>query len=164
MAKWVQISSFCAALLFSTGLAAGDVVGSLLKDSVATFSDSYDLIYYSVRSALTRDVREQRKSLQSEIGITNERIEAYLESHGIAIRRDRQPITRKDFAQLIIRRFDLPRGFFTKISGSPSWYYRDAVRAGLFSESDQSDGTMSTREMLSVFTQAEALSRSKSRN
>lgn len=142
-------------------LTAGDVVGALLKDSVATFSDSYDLIFYSVRSALKRDLREQSKSVEKEATLTNERIDAYLESRGIATRRDRQPITRSDFARMIFQRFDLPRGFFTKLFGSSSWYYRDAVRAGLFSESDQSDGTMSTREMLSVFTRAEQMSRAR---
>lgn len=145
----------------STSLAGRDVVGSLLKDSVATFSDSYDLIYYSVRSALQKDLHEQNKAVQSEAQLSNERIEAYLESKGIVSRRDRQPITRSDFARMIFQRFDLPRGFFTKLFGTSAWYYRDAVRAGLFSDSDQSDGTMSTREMLSVFTRAEQLSRSR---
>lgn len=141
-------------------LVAADIVGGLLKDSVATFSDSYDLIFYSVKSALARDLREQRKAVRQESAVTNERIETYLESRGILNRRDRQPIARKDFAQMIFQRFDLPRGFFTKLFASPAWYYRDAVRAGLFNDSDQPEGTMSTREMLSVFTRAEELSRS----
>lgn len=144
-----------------SGLMARDVVGGLLKDSVATFSDSYDLIYYSVKSALTNDLREQRNAVRNESQITNERIELYLESRGILNRRDRQPIARKEFAQMIFQRFDLPRGFFTKLFGSSSWFYRDAVRIGLFSDADSPEGTMSTREMLSVFTRAEALSRSK---
>jgi hypothetical protein len=150
---------FLMPLLFGLSLSAKDIVGSLLRDSVATFSDSYDLIYYSVRSALQRDLREQNRSLQNESALTNDRIEAYLESKGIVSRRDRQPITRSDFARMIFQRFDLPKGFFTRVFGTSSWYYRDAVRAGLFSEADQSDGTMSTREMLSVFTRAEALHR-----
>jgi hypothetical protein len=154
--RWIP-----AVLLSTASLSAGDIVGALLKDSVATFSDSYDLIFYSVRSALKRDLREQSKNIQSETALSNERIEAYLEAKGITSRRDRQPITRSDFARLIFQRFDLPRGFFTKLLGSSSWYYRDAVRAGLFTENDQSDGTMSTREMLSVFTRAEALSRAR---
>ncbi|MBL8033635.1 MAG: hypothetical protein JNJ69_08045 [Leptospiraceae bacterium] len=144
-----------------TPLFAGDVVGGLLKDSVATFSDSYDLIYYSVRAALANELREQKKSVRTETSVTNERIEAYLESKGILNRRDRQPILRRDFARLIFQRFDLPRGFFTKLLDSPAWYYRDAVRAGLFSDSDAPEGTMSTREMLSVFTRAEQISRAK---
>lgn len=143
-----------------TQLAAADIVGGLLKDSVATFSDSYDLIFYSVKSALARDLRAQNLSVRHESAITNERIESYLESRGILNRRDRQPIARRDFAQMIFQRFDLPRGFFTRLFGSATWYYRDAVRIGLFSHSDQSEGTMSTREMLSVFTRAEELSRS----
>ena len=140
-------------------LMSADIVGGLLKDSVATFSDSYDLIFYSVKSALTRDLRAQHSSVRQETAVTNERIESYLESRGILNRRDRQPIVRKDFAQMIIQRFDLPRGFFTKLFGSSAWYFRDAVRVGLFSDSDQAEGTMSTREMLSVFTRAETLSR-----
>ena len=147
-------------LAAQTPLFAADVVGGLLKDSVATFSDSYDLIFYSVKSALARDLRAQQLSLRQETAVTNERIESYLESRGILNRRDRQPIARRDFAQMVIQRFDLPRGFFTKLFGSASWYYRDAVRAGLFSDADQPESTMSTREMLSVFTRAEALSRS----
>ena len=154
--RWI----LCALAAVSP-LAAGDVVGTLLKDSVATFSDSYDLIYYSVRSALKRDLREQSKSIEKEAALSNERIDAYLESRGIVTRRDRQPITRSDFARMIFQRFDLPRGFFTRLFGTSSWYYRDAVRAGLFSENDTSEGTMSTREMLSVFTRAEKLSRAR---
>lgn len=138
-----------------------DIVSQLLKDTVATFSDSYDLLYYSLKSALQRDLREQASAMQIERDITTERIEAYLEARGIALRRDSQPITRGDFARIVIERFDLPKGFFTRLLGSPSWYFRDAVRVGLFSESDSSDGTMSTREMLSVFTKAERLSRSR---
>lgn len=152
-----------ALLLILSGLfqvAAADIVGGLLKDSVATFSDSYDLIFYSVKSALTRDLRAQNLAVRQESAITNERIESYLESRGILNRRDRQPIARRDFAQMIFQRFDLPRGFFTKLLGSSTWYYRDAVRIGLFNDSDPSEGTMSTREMLSVFTRAEELSRS----
>jgi hypothetical protein len=148
-------------VLAGSQLMAADVVSTLLKDSIATFSDSYDLIYYSVRSALLRDAREQKYAVKSEFSVTNARIETYLESRGIYSRRDRQPITRKDFARIVFQRFDLPRGFFTKLLGTSSWYYRDAVNAGLFRESDQSDGTMSTKEMLSVFTQAEAQSRTK---
>lgn len=138
-----------------------DIVSQLLKDTVATFSDSYDLLYYSLKSALQRDLREQASAMQIERDITTERIEAYLEARGIALRRDSQPITRGDFARIVIERFDLPKGFFTRLLGSPSWYFRDAVRVDLFSESDSSDGTMSTREMLSVFTKAERLSRSR---
>lgn len=147
------------ALGFLAPASPADVVGGLLKDSVATFSDSYDLIYYSLRSALAREAREQKNSVQSEAAMTDARILKYLVDKGIVAKRDQQPISRADFARIIIQRFDLPRGFFTKLLGSPSWYFRDAVRAGLFSESDQSDGTMSTREMLSVFTRAESLSR-----
>lgn len=146
-------------LTVTASLSSADVVSGLLKDSVATFSDSYDLIFYSVKSALSRDLREQHKSVRQESSVTNERIESYLESRGILNRRDRQPIVRRDFAQLVFQRFDLPRGFFTKLFGSANWYYRDAVQAGLFSNSDQAEGTMSTREMLSVFTRAEELSR-----
>jgi hypothetical protein len=140
---------------------AADVVGRLLKDTVATFSDSYDLLYYSLKSALRRDLREQAQAVQMTREITNERIEAYLEAKGILLRRDSQPITRRDFARILIERFDLPKGFFTRLTGSSGWYFRDAVRAGLFSESDAGEGTMSTREMLSVFTRAEQLSRSR---
>ena len=140
---------------------AADVVGRLLKDTVATFSDSYDLLYYSLKSALRRDLREQAQAAQVTRETTNERIEAYLEAKGILIRRDSQPITRRDFARILIERFDLPKGFFTRLTGSSSWYFRDAVRAGLFSEMDAGEGTMSTREMLSVFTSAEQLSRSR---
>ena len=154
-----QIALFLI-LLLQAPLVAGDVVGGLLKDSVATFSDSYDLIFYSVKSALARDLRAQQLSVKQETAVTNERIESYLETRGILNRRDRQPIARRDFAQMVIQRFDLPRGFFTKLFGSASWYYRDAVRVGLFNDTDQPEGTMSTREMLSVFTRAEALSRS----
>lgn len=153
--------AFIFGLLFAGALPAKDVVGTLLRDSVATFSDSYDLIFYSVRSALQNDIKEQRKSVREEAALSNERIDAYLESKGIITRRDRQPITRSDFARMIFQRFDLPRGFFTRLFGTSSWYYRDAVRAGLFSENDTSDGTMSTREMLSVFTRAEQLSRAR---
>ena len=160
MLKALSQYAFLLILAIQTPLMAADVVGGLLKDSVATFSDSYDLIFYSVTSALTRDLREQRKVVRQETAVTNERIESYLESRGILNRRDRQPIARRDFAQMIFQRFDLPRGFFTKILGSATWYYRDAVRIGLFSDSDQPEGTMSTREMLSVFTRAEELSRS----
>lgn len=150
-----------SSLALTLNLAAADVVGGLLKDSVATFSDSYDLIYYSVRSAVRRDLRDQHLSVQTEQALTNDRMEKYLGERGISIKRDHQPITRADFAKVIIQRFGLPRGFFTKLLDSSSWYYRDAVRAGLFSEGDQSNATMSTREMLSVFTRAEALSRSR---
>lgn len=153
--------SLALCLLFSGMLPAKDVVGTLLRDSVATFSDSYDLIYYSLRSAVQRDLREQQKGMRDETALTNERIDAYLEAKGIITRRDRQPITRSEFSRLIFQRFDLPRGFFTRLFGTSSWYYRDAVRAGLFSENDASEGTMSTREMLSVFTRAEQLSRAR---
>lgn len=152
-------------LTLSLGLAipirSADVVGGLLKDSVATFSDSYDLIYYSLRSAFARDAKEQSNSIRSEAALTDARILKYLVDKGIVAKRDQQPISRADFARIIFQRFDLPRGFFTKLLDSPSWYFRDAVRAGLFSESDQGDGTMSTREMLSVFTRAESLSRAR---
>lgn len=158
---WKALSHYVFLIMFAlqSPLMAADVVGGLLKDSVATFSDSYDLIFYSVKSALTRDLRAQQLTVRQETAVTNERIESYLESRGILNRRDRQPIARKDFAQMIIQRFDLPRGFFTKLFGSSAWYYRDAVRIGLFSDNDQAEGTMSTREMLSVFTRAETLSR-----
>jgi hypothetical protein len=156
------------ALLFICNLAidparlyGADVVSRLLKDTVATFSDSYDLLYYSLKSALQRDLREQAKAVQETRDATNERIEAYLEAKGILLRRDSQPITRRDFARILIERFDLPKGFFTRLTGSSRWYFRDAVRAGLFSETDAAEGTMSTREMLSVFTRAEQLSRSR---
>lgn len=152
---------FYLAMVLGTTLSAADVVSRLLKDSVATFSDSYDLIYYSAKSALTSELHAQRQAVRSESALTSDRIETYLESKGIFSRRDRQPIARKDFAHMIFQRFDLPRGFFTKLIGSASWYYRDAVRAGLFNDGDAADGTMSTREMLSVFTRAEALSRAK---
>lgn len=152
---------FSLFLLLTAGLHAGDVVGSLLKDSIATFSDSYDLIYYSLKSAIASDMRSQKQALAAETAATNERIEAYLEAKGIMARRDRQPITRGDFARLLVERFELPRGIFTRILGTSSWYFRDAVRAGLFSSNDSADGTMSTREMLSVFTRAEALSRAR---
>ncbi|HRP70121.1 MAG TPA: hypothetical protein PLY93_11365 [Turneriella sp.] len=142
-------------------LYARDVVGTLLKDTVATFSDSYDLIIYSLSAAIQRDLRAQKQSVLEETAATNERIEIYLESKGILSRRDRQPITRGDFARIVFQRFDLPRGFFTKLFETTSWYFRDAVRIGLFSENDTAEGTMSTREMLSVFTRAEALSRSR---
>jgi hypothetical protein len=156
------LRQYAILVIFSglTQLGAADIVGGLLKDSVATFSDSYDLIFYSVKSALARDLRAQNLSVRQESAITNERIESYLESRGILNRRDRQPIARRDFAQMIFQRFDLPRGFFTKLFGSSAWYYRDAVRIGLFNDGDQAEGTMSTREMLSVFTRAEELSRS----
>jgi hypothetical protein len=150
-----------AVALMPQGAGAEDVVSRLLKDTVATFSDSYDLLYYSLKSALSRDLREQARSVQVTREITSERIEAYLEAKGILVRRDSQPITRKDFARILIERFDLPKGFFTRLTGSSSWYFRDAVRAGLFADTDASDGTMSTREMLSVFTRAEQLSRAR---
>lgn len=153
--------AFSLAFFSATGIFSRDVVGTLLKDSVATFSDSYDLIYYSVKSAIAEDIRSQKKAIDNESAAANERIEAYLESKGISSRRDRQPITRGDFARLIIHRFELPRGFFTKLLGTSSWYFRDAVRAGLFSENDSAEATMSTREMLNVFTRAEALSRAR---
>lgn len=152
---------FFLALWTLAPASATDVVGGLLKDSVATFSDSYDLIYYSLRSALAREAREQKKSVQAEAAMTDARILKYLLDKGIMAKRDQQPISRADFARIIIQRFDLPRGFFTKLLDSPSWYFRDAVRAGLFAESDQADGTMSTREMLSVFTRAESISRAR---
>lgn len=142
-------------------LAAVDIVGTLLKDTVATFSDSYDLIYYSVKSALVRDLREQKNSVENTSTVTNERIESYLESRGISPKRDRQPIQRKDFARLVMKRFDLPLSFFTRMIGSSNWYYRDAVRAGLFSDTDRGDETMSTRELLSVLSRAESLSRAR---
>jgi hypothetical protein len=150
-----------AVALMPQGAGAEDVVSRLLKDTVATFSDSYDLLYYSLKSALSRDLREQARSVQVTREITSERIEAYLEAKGILVRRDSQPITRKDFARILIERFDLPKGFFTRLTGSSRWYFRDAVRAGLFADTDASDGTMSTREMLSVFTRAEQLSRAR---
>ncbi len=145
----------------SVQLAAVDIVGTLLKDTVATFSDSYDLIYYSVKSALVNDLRAQKASVENTAAVTNERIESYLESRGITAKRDRQPIQRKDFARLLMQRFDLPLSFFTKVFGTSAWYYRDAVRAGLFDQSERGDETMSTREMLSVFSRAESLSRSR---
>ncbi len=148
-------------LMAATPVAAVDIVGTLLKDTVATFSDSYDLIYYSVKSALIRDLKAQKATLSDTTAVTNERIETYLESRGISVRRDRQPIQRKEFARLIMQRFELPLGVFTKVLGTSGWYYRDAVRAGLFSENDAGDETMSTREMLSVFSRAEELSRQK---
>lgn len=150
-----------AVVFFPVNAGAADVVGRLLKDTIATFSDSYDLLYYSVKSALRRDLREQAQAVQMAREATNERIEAYLEAKGLLLRRDSQPITRKDFARVLIERFDLPKGFFTRLTGSSGWYYRDAVRAGLFAETDAAEGTMSTREMLSVFTRAEQLSRSR---
>ncbi|GAB4425249.1 MAG: hypothetical protein OHK0011_06340 [Turneriella sp.] len=150
-----------AMALVPSRAAAEDVVGRLLKDTVATFSDSYDLLYYSLKSALRRDLRDQAQAVQMTRETTNERIEAYLEAKGILLRRDSQPITRRDFARILIERFDLPKGFFTRLTGSSGWYFRDAVRAGLFSENDAGEGTMSTREMLSVFTRAEQLSRSR---
>lgn len=136
-----------------------DIVSRLLEDTVATFSDSYDLIYYSLKSAVTKDLREQSQSVKNTHEYAKERVEEFLESRGISIRRDSQPITRSDFAKLLIERFNLPTGFFTRLLGTKSWYFRDAVRVGLFSENDAPSGTMSTREMLSVFTRAEALSR-----
>jgi len=156
MREFLKIIFVCT---FVTTVSAGDVVSKLLKDSVATFSDSYELVVYSLKNALRRDIREQRQAIASEAALSTERIELYLETHGISLRRDRQPITRKDFAQLVIRRFDLPRSFFTRLFQSSSWYYRDAVRAGLFTANDAGESTMSTREMLSVFTHAEALAR-----
>lgn len=158
-AKKVALLFLLAGSLSSSG--AADVVGRLLKDTVATFSDSYDLLYYSLKTAVVRDIKEQAQSVQITREVTNERIEAYLESKGIAVRRDSQPITRRDFARILIERFELPKGFFTRITGSSGWYYRDAVRAGLFSANDAGDDTMSTREMLSVFTRAEQLSRQR---
>lgn len=156
MRKYLKIILLCT---FVSTVSAGDVVSKLLKDSVATFSDSYELVVYSLKNALRRDIREQKQAIATEAAVSTERIELYLETHGISLRRDRQPITRKDFAQLVIRRFDLPRSFFTRLFQSSSWYYRDAVRAGLFATSDAGESTMSTREMLSVFTHAESLSR-----
>ncbi len=157
----IAIGLFLIAAVLPRRSHAADVVGRLLKDTVATFSDSYDLLYYSLKSALRRDLREQVQSVELTREITNERIQAYLEAKGIVLRRDSQPITRGDFARILIERFDLPKGFFTRLTGSSSWYFRDAVKAGLFSESDAGDGTMSTREMLAVFTRAEQLSRSR---
>lgn len=164
MPNWlrrVMVYAFFPILAWGNPVFGVDIVSRLLKDTVATFSDSYDLLYYSLKSALQRDLHEQASAVKIEREITNERIEAYLEARGIVLRRDSQPITRGDFARIVIERFDLPKGFFTRLFGSPSWYFRDAVRAGLFAESDASDGTMSTREMLSVFTKAEQLSRSR---
>lgn len=157
--RFTNLTAIFFALFTFLPVFSGDIVSGLLKDSVATFSDSYDLIYYSVRSALAREGRQKGEAIQAEIKATNERIEGYLVSRGITLSRDRQPISRADFAKLVIKRFELPKGFFTDLLGGANWYFRDAVRAGLFSETDQSDGTMSTREMLSVFTRAEALSR-----
>lgn len=151
----------CTLSLGTPMLHARDVVGTLLKDAVATFSDSYDLIIYSLRSAVERDLRAQKQSVLDETAATNERIEIYLESKGILSRRDRQPITRGDFSRIVFQRFNLPRGFFTKLFETTSWYFRDAVRLGLFSEDATAEDTMSTREMLSVFTRAETLSRSR---
>jgi len=148
-------------IALASSLAGADVVSTLLKDSVATFSDSYDLIYYSVKNTLAREAKSKSESIQAEFRTTNERIEEYLLRRGVALNRDQQPITRADFAKLVIKRFELPRSFFTGLFGSASWYFRDAIKAGLFAEADQSDGTMSTREMLSVFTKAEAASRKR---
>jgi hypothetical protein len=159
--KYIRIAILLFWLTAPAGLSAVDVVGALLKDTVATFSDSYDLIYYSVKSALVRDLKAQKSTMQETASVTNERIESYLESRGISVRRDRQPIQRKEFARLLMQRFDLPLSAFTRLFGTSGWYYRDAVRSGLFSEDERGDETMSTREMLSVFSRAEELSRSK---
>lgn len=159
--KYIRIALLSAGLIAVRPAPAIDVVGTLLKDTVATFSDSYDLIYYSVKSALVRDLKAQKATINETTAVTNERIETYLESRGITVRRDRQPIQRKDFARMVMQRFELPLGVFTKIFGTSGWYYRDAVRAGLFSENEAGDETMSTREMLSVFSRAESLSRRK---
>lgn len=159
--KYIRLGVALLWLSAAAKLAAVDVVGALLKDTVATFSDSYDLIYYSVKSALSRDLKAQKASVNETAAVTNERIESYLESRGIAVKRDRQPIQRKDFARLLMQRFDLPLSAFTRLFGTAGWYYRDAVRAGLFTEGEQGDETMSTREMLSVFSRAEALSRTR---
>jgi len=150
-----------ALVCFPRSAGAADVVSRLLQDTVATFSDTYDLLYYSVKSALRQDLREQIQTVQVTREVTNERIKAYLEAKGLLLRRDSQPITRKDFARVLVERFDLPKGFFTRLTGSSGWYYRDAVRAGLFSETDAPEGTMSTLEMLSVFTRAEQMSRAR---
>lgn len=149
------------ALLVTPRTGAADVVGRLLTDTVATFSDSYDLVCYSLKAALRRDLYDQAQAVQITREITNERIEAYLGAKGLLLRRDSQPITRKDFARVLIERFDLPRGFITRLTDSAVWYFRDAVRVGLFSAADSGEETMSTREMLSVFTRAEQLSRSR---
>ncbi|AFM14541.1 hypothetical protein [Turneriella parva] len=159
--KYIRIALLSAGLIAVRPAPANDVVGTLLKDTVATFSDSYDLIYYSVKSALVRDLKAQKATINETTAVTNERIETYLESRGITVRRDRQPIQRKEFARLVMQRFELPLGVFTKVFGTAGWYYRDAVRAGLFSENEAGDETMSTREMLSVFSRAESLSRQK---
>jgi len=157
--KYIRLGLGVLRLALAAELAAVDIVGTLLKDTVATFSDSYDLIYYSVKSALVRDLKAQKASVQETTTVTNERIESYLESKGISAKRDRQPIQRKDFARLLMQRFDLPLSAFTRVFGTSGWYYRDAVRAGLFAESEHGDETMSTREMLSAFSRAEQLSR-----
>ncbi|MCX7631885.1 MAG: hypothetical protein N2Z22_00980 [Turneriella sp.] len=159
----MRIGCVATIILLSLPLQAEqpDIVRRLLSDSIATFSDAYDLVYYSLAGSFRQDLAEQAKHIILTQEVAAEKVQQFLSARGILLRRDGQPITRKEFAKILIERFDLPKGLFTRLLGSTSWYFRDAVRLGLFATGDKAEETMSTREMLAVFYRAEALHRGR---
>lgn len=154
----------CIALLALSVVApvsARDVISSLLKDSVATLSDAADLIYYSFKSIGSGSGKEVADLKKSEEGQSPENVTRYLQEKGINLPKDNQPISRQQFAKILIQRYGFKTSFKTTIFGRASDYFHDAVRLGIFSTSSLGHESLSTRELVNAFLRADAIGRKR---
>lgn len=132
---------------------AGNIVSELMKDSVATFSDATRLMYYSFFPP--KSMRGQAQDKQVDL----EEAKRFLESQGIQLDTKASPIKRERFAKTLIERFKLEKSMLTSLTSAERLYFQDAIRHGIFSNESRPEETLSTREMLSAYKRASALSK-----
>ena len=159
MKRFVTFLTLLVSTAFLTStVSANDIIRKLMKDSVATFSDAYDLLTYSLK-AIPPHLKQKTFNEQNDLQRSEQAtIETYLSLRGIQ-NRENQPITRAEFAKTILKRYDLKTGFFTKLFGTPSLYFDDAVHLGIFTPEERGSDPLTTRELLNAFNRAESISR-----
>ncbi len=157
--KYPHIKLVVLILAFVMGKAlwARDIFSELMRDSVATFSDASELMYYSVKALVVRQKKADDKLTAAE----QQEAQRLLAEKGILLENKNQPIHRSAFARTLIQRFNLSTSFMTDLFRADVLYYRDALRLGLFDDNLPADATLTTRELLRAYLKAESLQNGK---
>lgn len=131
-----------------------DLVSEFMKGKVATFMDAASLLYYSFQSVTNKKDNTKKENKKSP-----EEIKKFLKHKGIDVSLDSRPITRKEFAKTLIKRFNLETSYVTDIFGGLDNYFEDAVDLGIFERNHRGNENLTTKELFSAYMKAEKISR-----
>jgi|GEM_PF-6830311 len=144
------IASTILSLGLTTQAWSQDFLGDIMQGSMATIDHARQLIYYSFFYS------EKPGSGQTEHPSEKD-VDQFLAGQGMELPRTDRPILKKEFAKLIMERYDFKTSWLTNITRQPVYYFEDARKLGLFTPSSRADETLSPSDLIQVYQKANSM-------